>query len=441
MMQNIKLIILVFFLGIVTNYAQDSKLLTKKQAVSIALEHNYGIKMANNNVKIAKNNASIYNSGYLPKLSANAGITYSNKDTENTLQDNTLIKIDGAESTIYNASIGVNYTLFDGFGRKYTYQKLKESYNLSELEAQTIIENSLLQLFTLYYEVSELSENNENLSQSLLISKNRLKRAQYGYEYGQNTKLEVLNAEVDVNRDSITYINTARLLANSKRNLNLVLGRDVNTDFEVNTNLKFELAFDLETLMSKAKKYNVEMQKVNKNIELSDFDININKSSLLPSLSLNSSYSYNDTENDAAFAFTQQISSGLSAGLSLNWNIFDGGSAKTRIQNAKISADNLKVQKEQITNELERTVSNALEIYNNSLFILTSEEKNVETSLRNFQRTEEQFKLGQITSIEFRQAQVNLLNSRSSFNSAKYDAKNAELLLLQLTGDLLNQEF
>ena len=65
----------------------------------------------------------------------------------------------------------------------------------------------------------------------------------------------------------------------------------------------------------------------------------------------------------------------------------------------------------------------------------------METNFRNFSRTEEQFELGQITTIEFRQAQINLLNAQSSLNQAKYDAKNAELIILQLSGDLLNLEF
>ncbi|WP_111707825.1 TolC family protein [Lutibacter citreus] len=441
-MQQLKyILVLLFSSSSLFGYSQNSRILTKENAVSQVLENNFGIKMANNNVNIAKNNASIYNSGYLPTVSANGGVNYTNKDTENTLQDNTILEIDGAESTIYNASLGLNYTLFDGFGRKYTYQKLKQSHNLSELEAQAVIENSLLQLFSLYYEVAQLTENNANIAESLTISKNRLKRAQYSYEYGQSTKLQVLNAEVDVNNDSVSFINTERLLANSKRNLNLLLGRNVNIDFDVDTKVNFELSFILETLLEKAKQHNIEMQKVNKNIELSDFDIKINKSDFLPNLSVNGSYSYTDSENDAAFNFRQQISNGFNAGLNLSWNIFDGGTTKTRVQNAKIYADNLKVQKEQITNELERTVSNSLEIYNNSLFILSTEEKNLATNERNFNRTEELFKLGQVTSIEYRQAQVNLLNAKSSLNTAKYNAKNAELQLLQLTGDLLNTKF
>ena len=438
MKNNHKLFILFLFSFSVA-FAQEK--LTKENAINLALENNYGIKIAKNNIKIAKNNSSIYNSGYLPKVAVTAGAIYNNATTEFTSQTNVESEIKDAESKQYNASVGLNYTLFNGFGRTYNYKKLKETYNLSELEAQAIIENSVLQIFTVYYDVAQLTEDNLNILESLKISKQRLERAKYSFDYGQSTKLQLLNAEVDVNNDSIKYINTQRFLANAKRDLNLLLGRKVTTNFTVDTTIEFNLTFNYENLLEKAKSYNIEMQKVSKSIKLSSFDIKINKSNLYPSLSLNSSYGFNKFNNDATFAFSEQLSKGLNAGISLNWNVFDGGNAKTKVQNAKIIADNLQVQKEQIVNELERTIANALEIYNNALFILKAEEKNVETNKRNFSRTEEQFKLGQITTIEFRQAQINLLNAKSNLNQAKYDAKNAELKISQLTGELLNTKF
>lgn len=440
MMKHIKkLTLLIFSCCVTVSYSQE--FLTKENAVNIALENNYGILMAKNNVEIAKNNASIYNSDYLPKITANAGANYNNDINEYTTQNGIKTKISDVESKVYNASVAVNYTLFDGLGRMYNYQKLKETYNLSELEAKTIIENSLLQVYSKYFEVANLTEDSKNFLETLTISKQRLTRTKYGFDYGQNTKLQVLNAEVDVNNDSIRYINTQRLLANSKRDLNLLLGRDITTNFLVDTNVKFEQLFQLNSLLEKAKLYNIEMQKINKSIILSNFDIKINQSNWFPSLNLNSSYGFNKNDNDSSFNYAEQLSKGLNAGISLNWNIFDGGATKTRVQNAKIIAENLQVQKKQIENELERNITNAFEVYNNSLFVLKAEEKNVETNILNFSRTEEQYKLGQVTSIEFRQAQVNLLNAQSNLNLAKYNAKNAELILLQLTGNLLNTNF
>ena len=85
-------------------------------------------------------------------------------------------------------------------------------------------------------------------------------------------------------------------------------------------------------------------------------------------------------------------------------------------------------------------MQNAMALYENLLKIYQIQEQNVFTNENNFERSKEQFQLGSITSIEFRQAQINLLNAQTNKNLAKYDAKLAELQLLQLTGQLLNIE-
>jgi len=106
-----------------------------------------------------------------------------------------------------------------------------------------------------------------------------------------------------------------------------------------------------------------------------------------------------------------------------------------------VRLENEEYIKKQIILEVNRDIANALGNYENKRYIYEVQENNVVTNQNNFERTEEQFKIGQITSIEFRQAQINLLNARTSKNLAKYDAKLAEIQLLQLTGQLLNVEF
>jgi len=127
--------------------------------------------------------------------------------------------------------------------------------------------------------------------------------------------------------------------------------------------------------------------------------------------------------------------------VNLSWDLFDGGQTSVAIQNAKINKENQQLQKKQIALEVERDIANALGNYENKLYIYRVQEENVLTNEDNFNRSEEQYRLGQISSIEFRQAQINLLDAKTSLNLAKYDAKLAELQLLQLTGQLLNIEF
>ena len=70
------------------------------------------------------------------------------------------------------------------------------------------------------------------------------------------------------------------------------------------------------------------------------------------------------------------------------------------------------------------------------MYLNEVQEENVKTSTLNFKRSEEYYKLGRLTSIDFRTAQNNLLNAELSYSTAKFNAKNAELRLLQLSGSL-----
>ena len=436
-MKTLYLSILFLFVNF-SFYGQET--LSKEKAVEIALANNYDIRITKNNLEVAKNNKSVYNSGYLPTITGNAGASYSNNDTENEFENGATNSVTGAESKNYNASIGLNYTIFNGFNRQNTFKKLKESYNLTELQARQVIENTLTTLFLAYYEVARLTENETTQKQTLAISKKRLQRANYSFNYGQNTKLDVLNAEVDVNKDSITYINIRRELANAKRDLNVVLGRSVNTPILVNTDVNYAIDLNLIDVLEKAKSNNANLLQTKKNIELKQLDVKINKAGWMPNVGLTSSYAWSKSNNDATNAFSpiSNTRKGLNAGLNLSWNIFDGGLTKTRVSNAKIALAIQEIQELQQEERLERDVNNAWETYQNALFSLQVQEKNVITNTLNFDRTNERYKLGQVTSIDFRQAQVNLINAELSVSNAKYTAKNAELKLLQLAGIIID---
>jgi outer membrane protein TolC len=115
-----------------------------------------------------------------------------------------------------------------------------------------------------------------------------------------------------------------------------------------------------------------------------------------------------------------------------------GGGTITRVKNSRIILENQKLAKQDLTLNIQRDFNNAWTDYQNKLNIYYIQEDNIRTARNNFQRTEEQFRLGQVTSIVFRQAQQNLLLAELNRNQAKYDAKLAEVLVLQLSGELLN---
>jgi len=435
------LVIPVVLIIMSINYGFAQEILSKNEAVKIALENNFDIRAADNNVLVAKNNANIKNSNYLPSVTAGGSASFSTANTENTLHDGTVTETKGVQTTRYNANVGLNYTLFDGFGRENIYKSLKESYNISELQARSVIEFALIDIFSVYYEIARLTENELNQKQTLDISRERLLRAKYSFDYGQNTQLDVLNAEVDYNSDSITYLTIVQQLENEKRNLNLLMGRDVEIRFAIDTAITYAENIEYIEIKEKAEINNINILLNQSGLRNAEYFIKSTNAGSIPKLGLNANYSGTYNDLGVTSPFDRQILIGPTVGASLSWNIFDGGATNIRKQNSKITLENQEIALEQSQLNLSRNVSNAWNIYRTALFVLQAERMNLRTNQRNFDRTVEQYALGQITSIVFRQAQLNQLNAQLNYNQAKYSAKIAELALFQLSGDLLNATF
>jgi len=415
----------------------SQNILTQKEAVQNTLENNYGIQVAKNDIEVARNNTERGLNGYNPTLDASAGPSASfggsTQSFDGGLPDT---EVKNAFSWSAAVSVEANYMIFDKT-RDYSLEQLKEILSLTDLQLRQTMEINLLQMFNDYYEIARLTENLNMLTQTLDVSRRRLERTEYRYEYGQGIRLDVLNAQVDIQRDSINLLNTRQQLANAKRNLNVTMGTPVDNVFEVDTTVTYSNNLSQEQLVAAAKSGNIAILAANQNIVLSEWDLRIIDAGRKPTIGARASYDYSYQNNAPGSFIKTSSSSGLNAGVSLNWNIFDGGRRKIQEQNTQIAINSQMIEKAQIEQELERDVRNAWESYQNARFVLKVEQASLATNELNLERTKEQFEAGQVTSVEFRQAQLNLLTAATSYNTAKYNAKVIELQLLQLSGGLL----
>ena len=440
--------ILFIIVIVLINSSKAQDKLTKEQALDFALENNFGIQVSRNNTEITKNNSNILNSGYLPTVSISGGGNYIGSDSEIAFpgqfddQGNPIPNriFEGQESQRYNASVNLNYTLFDGLGRIYIYKQLKEQYNLSELQLRETIEYSILQIFEVYFSIAQFTESSRIFKQNLEVSKERQKRAQSAFIHGQGNKLAVLNAQVDVTNDSISLIQVNQQLDNSKRDLNLLMNQPIDKDYSVELEVNFVPEIQIESWIDTAPEKNVELLKQKSNIQINSYDVKINQSGYLPTVGLVGSYGWNLNKSPATAFFpgTNNTTYSVGVGASLSWNLFDGGRTSTRVKNAKLNFENQELFAQEARLSFDRDLLNALQNYKNTKEIFEIQKKQVETATYNFDRSQSQYQLGSITAIEFRQAQINLANAKNQRAIAKFQAKLSELQLIRLTGELLN---
>ena len=432
--------IFIVILSFSLSNGQDK--LTVNDAVKLALENNLDIKISENQNEILKNNASFLNSGYLPRVSSRVGFNKSNQNIEIETPNNLSGKLDNMKSENSFSNVSIEYILFDNNGRKFNYKKSKELSNRSGLEVKEVIENTLLQLYTVFYEVCRLSEEKDIIKSSLEISKSRLERNKIKFDFGQSTKLELLNAEVDVNTDSIRYLNAVKNLSNAKRDLNLVMNVDLNSDYILDKEIVYNSAENIINFYDNASKNNTKLKIYAKSVEISDFELKSIRSTYLPTVGLNGSYDWNESINDNPYAFfNKNIYDGISGGINLRWDIFNQGKRITANKNAKVMLENSKIEKEKAFLIFQKELNNSYETYNNNLFILEVQEQSLNTSNNNFLRNLEKYDIGIVSSIEFRNAQLNLLNAKLSRNTARYEAKLSELYFLKISGMIIDASF
>jgi len=418
-----------------SGFGQD--LLSLEQVIQVCLEKNYDVAVARNTAEIAENSAVMGNAGLVPTVALNGSANYSVNDTELEFAgDIPPVNVDGAESRGLGANIGLNYTLFDGLGTVYSYKKLKNSAVIGDLEARYTIENTLLQAVLTYYNVARLKQQYDISLDNLNISRDRTQRQEVGYEFGSSTKLNVLNAEVDYNSDSVSVLLARQSWLNARRDLNQLLGFEIDTEYDVDTTVSYSLGINLDSIMNSSMANNALLLAAAYREQGADFDIKRTQGQRYPRLDLNASYGYNNTSNDAGILLQQQ-NIGLTAGLTLRWVLFDGERINAQVKNAQLAYENSQELREKTKTSVERDVKNAWGNYENDLTILSIEEINVATNKINFERSQEQFTRGQITSTQFREAQRNLALAKINLNDARYALKLSELELIRLSGRLL----
>ncbi|GMN07080.1 TolC family protein [Croceitalea sp. MTPC5] len=425
-------------IGLLATEGSSQSMLTVADAIKIAIESNYDVRIAKNDTEIAAVENSLLNSGYLPSVSASGNISYSDETQNVVFSDGSLTEVDDAVTESYNASVTTEYTIFDGLERKFNVRKNAENLNYTKLQERQLIENTVVSIYETYYNVAYQAQVVQNLALTMTNSKDRLERSKKKLKYGQATKLDQLNAQVDLNNDSISYASAYKDLKNAKRNLNLLLGREVTVPFEIDTIVTFSALLDQGEVLSSANENNISALLNRKNVLLSELDIKINKAKYLPKINGSASYNWNESQNPITSFALENETYGINLGLGLTWNLFDGGATKTRIKTSKITKANRQIELYKAGEELKTEVYNAYEDYQNKQFAIKAEANNVLTNQLNFNRTKKQFGLGQIAAVEYRQAQINLFNALNNAAKAKYDLKIAEINLLQLAGKLVD---
>ncbi|MCC7507178.1 MAG: TolC family protein [Saprospiraceae bacterium] len=414
----------------------DVPVLSAAEAVQIALANNYDIQLARADAEIARLNNTKGNAGMLPNVALVAGdnATLNGLQIQN-LADGRLIEAYGVFSNNINASVQLEWTLFDGRRMYITKNRLNEIEALGQINLQAAVQQTTAEVLLRYYDIVRSQQQERALAEVIALNEERLRIAEARLAAGMAAQTDALQARIDLNQRKADLLAQQTATLVSKRELNRLLARDPGTSFTVEEGLQPAYNPDREALLQKIQTQNPALLSLQKSADVAALSVREAQTLGKPRIVGLSQLGGARTDNGAGFLLNNS-SMGLTVGAQLNLPLYTGGNIRRQVEVAKVQAQQSATRLDAQRLALSAALDDQLAFYQTSRQALALEEENVVNARENLKVSTERFRLGQTNALETQTAQNSLEQALLRRNLALYNLKVGELQLRLLAGEL-----
>ena len=422
---------LLLFWTIPTASAQETMRI--EDAVRIGLRSNYDIQVARNTKTISQRSIGLGRADFLPtvNLSNNFQLNRSDQST------NSPFAFGNSNTRSFGSQVSLNWTVFDGFRMFNNTDRYEKLSRLGAIQTKVALERTVVEIFVAYFNLVRQEQLLDVLHNARNVSNARLQKEQVRNDLGGTSSTDIFNAQVAYNNDRANVLDQELTVVIAKQQLNILLGRDPETEVVVAREITVpvqELSY--QEILERTLKQNNRLLVARQNTSVSEESVRLSRSSLYPVVTLNSSYGYANRRVSAPqfdLPITTRSRDG-GIGITVSYNIFNGKRDRISLQNARAEAYNTELIQRNTELEIRGLVQEKYVTLQKRLELIDLEAQNVQTAEQNLALQQEKYALGASTSIEFRDAQVNLIRAQATLINARFQARIAHTEIRQLIG-------
>jgi outer membrane protein TolC len=417
---------------------KDVEELSLAGALEKGLENNFQIRIAKQNLEIARNNNSWGAAGRYPTLDIGVNSTNTYYDEPSSANPGEREKY---MFQMLNPYVSLRWVLFNGFAIKITRDKLAYLNEISEGSAAVMVENTVQGIVLAYYKALLEKEKLAVVEEVRKLSKDRYDYVMSKKEVGAAATYDVLQAKIAWLNDTSTVLLQQMNVKNALRNLNLILGEPAEKQYRLTGSFTVEMHdYPLKDLLDKLFENNKTLKNQYINQSILKKDISLQRSALYPTVSLNSGINrrgsrikYEDVSAVTSTSYDYYVN------FSLGLNLFNGGNTRRAIANAKIQEKIGQLQVEEMKFTLGNFLRSVHEFYNVRKQLYTVAEERINSARLNMEISTDKFKSGAINSFNYRDVQLLYLNAAFGKLEAIYNIIDTHSELMRLTGGVISE--
>jgi outer membrane protein len=426
-MRNLRNSLTVLLL-LVPVVAQSQKAMTLDEAISVALENNYSLKISRNDQTIAENNVTL--APFLPSVAGTGRQSRTDNMAISSSTDAEQVRTD-----YYTAGVNLTWKIFDGLGMFNAYSRQKQLLAMSSQQVKIDIENLVMKICSEYYNIIVQQNRLQSALTSLTLSRSRYENAEEKYLLGVISGLDLQQAKIDLNTDSSTVLSQQETVMSAYIRMTNLLNAGHEINFSIHDTIILAPEMNADSLRQRTLENNNQLILARQGESLSQNDLEAVRAQRYPTI--NFSTGYNITRYEYPWeAHSYSQTNGLNWGFSLAWNIFTGFENRRKISNARLDLENSKLAYLDIENEILGELDLLYNTYLNSITVTWFETQSAEVARASLEIAMERYRLGSLSGLEFREYQNKYLDAINRRLSALYQAKISEIGLRLLAGEL-----
>jgi outer membrane protein len=431
-------------LMLLTILAKGQQVLSLEEALRMALQNNYDILLSKNDSAVAALDYSYRNAVFLPQVNATAGTNWTNNYSEQGFENTNNNRSGRVGAHNINASVALNWTLFDGMRMFVARDKAGQFVQLGEKVIRNQVVNTVSQVINTYYAIVREKQQLQAVEEQIRLSQSRVELTSRRLEIGMGTRPDMLQSQVDLNAHIAARLRQEALIDQLKETLNQLLFPDqigvASTNYDVETDIPLQGNLDKEDILRDMDSTNPLLDIARKQIDIAQLDLREVKSERWPTVQFNAGYNFSRSQNTTVinpFMPLSNLGSGFNYGLTASVPILNFRNTHRRIKQAELSINLQTMIYNSQRSQLRLGVLQAFKEYEFQKKALELEESNISLARENVDIIQESFRLGGATFVQLREAEKSLEDAYNRLISARYNTKVAETELMRLRGDLL----